>query len=82
MKSEVKIVEQDDVTFPQFYACNSGAVVMFTNKTTGTVVKKASVSSGFSIGYHQSQWHPCNDEKVWTRLPTGSQVILTQENTR
>jgi len=85
MKS--KIIEQnkkDDITFPQLYKdvaaerLGHNVVVLFTNKKSGVIVFSSDDAS--SIGYQSDMWIPCSDETSWRRLSTGSQIILTQED--
>jgi len=82
MKSIVDEVENtnDDVTFPQMYKNNNSRyIVLFTNKTTGTVI--ATKGASISLGFYSCNWSPCCGTSVWTRLPAGSSVTLVQEDT-
>jgi hypothetical protein len=78
MRSEL-ITEKDEQTptFPALYkSIQCGAVVLFTSTDTGMVVKE---SKGFSLGEFEEFFISCTDPDEWQRLPTDSQVILTQE---
>jgi hypothetical protein len=86
MKSILKenVHTDDDLTFPQMYRSRAdGFVVLFTNKTTGMVIKDSGPNclTTHSIGYHLSFWRPCNIAQEWERLPEGSSITLIQENT-
>jgi hypothetical protein len=61
--------------FPALYkAIPCGAVVLFTENCVGMVVKE---SKYLELGYYDECLINCTE--YWQRLPSGSQVILTQE---
>ena len=79
MKSEVNIKpEGTQQQFPALYkTINCGAVMLFTDETTATVVVSSTVHD---LGHHDDGgWASCHSTNCWQRLPSGSQVILTQE---
>lgn len=79
MKSEVTIKpEESQQQFPALYkTITCGAVMLFTDETTATVVVGSTVHT---LGDHDDGgWLNCHSAECWQRLPSGSQVILTQE---
>lgn len=79
MKSEVKLATQtDNPKYPAFY-CNRHVVdliVMFTSLSEGVVVKSNNTTM---VGWCHTDWIAHNDADRWTRLPSGTQIILSQE---
>ena len=84
MKSIIDLTEdKDDVTFPQMYRMNdNGAVILFSNKKSGTVIYESDCEQQFVVGYYSTNWIACCDTSAWTRLPAGSSITLIQEDTR
>jgi hypothetical protein len=78
MKSELKeIKSQNTPKFPALYeSVVCGAIALFTEDCVGTVVKE---SKYLELGYHDEYFINCTAPEYWQRLPSGSQVILTQE---
>ena len=65
-------------TFPAlFQRLNTDMVVLFLSMDSGVVVYEG--RDVYFTGDYGTRFIPCNDQKVWQRLPSGSQVILTQE---
>lgn len=71
MKSELVETNKFTNIYPALYSF-MGAIVMFESDECGTVV----VGTG---NYPFGDYSDCLDINEWTRLPSGSQVILTQE---
>ena len=77
MKSELKETEQQPVPmFPALYKASCGGVILFSDETTGVVVKQ---SREQILGEFCDAYIACTNTRHWTRLPSGSQVVLTQE---
>lgn len=79
MKSElIETNLERPATFPALYQSTNGqCTVLFTTKQQGTVVQTGSIL--WEVGDSSEGWFSCLDTAEWTRLPSGSQVILTQE---
>ena len=66
---------EKEMKFPLLVeAKDSGLIVLFVNKTTGTVVKKDKL---YDIGYYVANWVECDNEKEWTILNAGTSITLT-----
>lgn len=79
MKSELIKNEKVDTKLPALYEhVETGLIVLFKYRRQGTVVANP-VENDREIGDHNNQWYDCQDRQKWRRLPSGSQVILTQE---
>jgi hypothetical protein len=75
MKSELKY--EPTHTFPALYkAIPCGAVVLFTDTCTGMVVKDSTYQT---LGDFCDCFVNCTSGLDWQRLPSGSQVVLTQD---
>lgn len=77
MKSELKQIKAPNMLkLPAFYKDKVSTLVVLFNETKyGMVVVPNPFYNVGSTNY----WSSCDDEDVWQRLPSGSQVILTQE---
>lgn len=77
MKSELKEEKPKDLLkLPAFYKDRASSLVVLFNETKyGMVV----VPNPRYILGHTNYWSSCDDEDIWQRLPSGSQVILTQD---
>jgi hypothetical protein len=63
--------------FPALYkAVRCGGVVLFSDKTSGVVVKQ---SRHQTLGAFSTDYIDCTNTNTWQRLPVGSQITLTQE---
>lgn len=71
MKSELVNVSEVTDIYPALYE-RRGAIVMFEYNECGTVVVG---TEDFPLGEFSSELDVAN----WRRIPSGSQVILTQE---
>lgn len=79
MKSELveEVVGLGVAYFPALFKSNScGAVILFESEECGIVVVG---SENQDLGAYCSSYISCHEKFHWTRLPSGSQVILTQE---
>jgi hypothetical protein len=78
MKSELINNTPEVPAFPALYkSTDNKCVILFSSITEGVVVQ--SNTPTFKIGEQNAEWFSCFDIYEWARLPSGSQVILTQE---
>lgn len=78
MKSEL-ISTEHPITkeFPALYRSTTcEGVALFTSASSATILKS---SRFLIIGETRSDFDRCDDTRSWQRLPSGSQVILTQD---
>lgn len=76
MKSELKETKLQERTFPALYtSVDSSLVVLFESIKDGMVVV---ADQYYPIGA-LVDWSSADIEEYWQRLPSGSQVILTQD---
>jgi hypothetical protein len=56
-------------------AKTNGMIVLFSGKTTGTVVDKG--KGPHTIGFHLDVWFPYDDPDHWSPLNPGSSITIT-----
>ena len=78
MKSELKETKlKPTPLFPALYkSVRHGSVILFSDPTSGVVVKQ---SEHLALGEFSDYYIDCTNTEYWQRLPSGSQVILTQD---
>jgi len=69
--------KQNNRELPALYQNNAGDVVLFVEERSGIFVEAE--DPGDLSGSFTDSFSSCHDEKVWKRLPTGVQVVFTQE---
>ena len=81
MKFELKemAASMEAITLPALYQNNEfGYVVLFSSTRSGLVVKNTD-SKVYVVGFSCETWISCYSKDRWTRLPAGTQIVLTQE---
>jgi hypothetical protein len=89
MKTKITVPKEPCPVFPALYRnINAGFIVLFTDTCSGTVIVPGGrFEIRFEIGHCESEsmedddsgWCACTNSAMWDRLPSGTEIVLTQE---
>ena len=77
-KLTTNVTETPKKKFPLLAKATNGAyVVLFNNKSTGTIVHTD--GAYYQLGAFSSDWIDCDEEGTWNILPKNTEITLKVE---
>ena len=82
-KVKEKSKEESELLFPLLVrARRNGAILIFTDVATGTVIISGTLPLSSAFGEHSHHWGRITDTTIWEILPKGYGVAIIQGKVR